>query len=131
MSINRSIIKIILLLITFSAFSTHIKAQNPSWFKDVTNKIGGSYFDTILNYRIYAVDVNNDNYPDLLLQYNNMQLNQLRLFINTADTSGVNGRKFIEVFVTENMVGHRLGEFSLTRTFRSHGKVTKKVVEAT
>ena len=42
-----------------------------------------------------------------------------------------NGRKFIEVFVTENMVGHRLGEFSLTRTFRSHGKVTKKVVEAT
>lgn len=42
-----------------------------------------------------------------------------------------NGRKFIEVFVTETMVGHRLGEFSLTRTFRSHGKVTKKVVEAT
>lgn len=42
-----------------------------------------------------------------------------------------NGRKFIEVFVTEAMVGHRLGEFSLTRTFRSHGKVTKKVVEAT
>lgn len=42
-----------------------------------------------------------------------------------------NGRKFIEVSVTEAMVGHRLGEFALTRTFRSHGKVTKKVVEAT
>jgi len=42
-----------------------------------------------------------------------------------------NGRKFIEVSITENMVGHRLGEFSNTRTFRSHGKVTKKVVEAT
>ena len=42
-----------------------------------------------------------------------------------------NGRKFIEVSVTEAMVGHRLGEFSLTRTFRSHGKVTKKVLEAT
>ncbi len=42
-----------------------------------------------------------------------------------------NGRKFIDVSITENMVGHRLGEFSLTRTFRSHGKVTKKVVEAT
>lgn len=42
-----------------------------------------------------------------------------------------NGRKFIEVSITENMVGHRLGEFSITRTFRSHGKVTKKVVEAT
>ncbi len=31
-----------------------------------------------------------------------------------------NGRKFIPVFVTENMVGHKLGEFSLTRTFHSH-----------
>lgn len=42
-----------------------------------------------------------------------------------------NGRKFIEVFVTEAMVGHRLGEFSPTRTFRSHGKVTKRVLEKT
>ncbi len=42
-----------------------------------------------------------------------------------------NGRKFVEVLITENMVGHRLGEFSPTRTFRSHGKVTKKVLEAT
>jgi len=32
-----------------------------------------------------------------------------------------NGRKFIPVFVTENMVGHKLGEFSPTRTFRGHG----------
>lgn len=31
-----------------------------------------------------------------------------------------NGRKFIPVFVTENMVGHKLGEFAATRTFRSH-----------
>ena len=31
-----------------------------------------------------------------------------------------NGRKFIPVFVTEHMVGHKLGEFSLTRTFRGH-----------
>jgi small subunit ribosomal protein S19 len=31
-----------------------------------------------------------------------------------------NGKKFIPVFVTENMVGHKLGEFSLTRTFYSH-----------
>jgi len=42
-----------------------------------------------------------------------------------------NGRKFIEVLITESMVGARLGEFSPTRTFRSHGKVTKKVIEAT
>ena len=31
-----------------------------------------------------------------------------------------NGRKFIPVFVTENMVGHKLGEFSPTRLFKSH-----------
>ena len=32
-----------------------------------------------------------------------------------------NGRKFIPVYVTENMVGHKLGEFAPTRTFRAHG----------
>ena len=39
-----------------------------------------------------------------------------------------NGKKFIVVFVSENMVGHRLGEFSPTRTFRSHG--SKKAAES-
>lgn len=33
-----------------------------------------------------------------------------------------NGKKHVPVYVTENMVGHRLGEFSPTRTFRGHGK---------
>ena len=42
-----------------------------------------------------------------------------------------NGRKFIEVFISETMVGHRLGEFSPTRTFRGHGKVTKRTAEKT
>lgn len=42
-----------------------------------------------------------------------------------------NGRKFIEIFVTEAMVGHRLGEFAPTRTFKGHGKVTKRVLEKT
>ncbi len=40
-----------------------------------------------------------------------------------------NGKAFIPVFVTENMVGHKLGEFSMTRTFRGHAadrKVVKK-----
>ena len=31
-----------------------------------------------------------------------------------------NGNKFIPVYITENMVGHKLGEFSLTRTFKGH-----------
>ena len=37
-----------------------------------------------------------------------------------------NGAKFIPVYVTENMVGHKLGEFSPTRTFRGHGGNKKK-----
>jgi small subunit ribosomal protein S19 len=42
-------------------------------------------------------------------------------------TIGVhNGRQFIPVFITENMVGHKLGEFSPTRTFRGHGGNRKK-----
>jgi len=37
-----------------------------------------------------------------------------------------NGRKFIPVYVTEQMIGHRLGEFSITRYFRAHSGVAKK-----
>ncbi len=37
-----------------------------------------------------------------------------------------NGKQFMPVFVTENMVGHKLGEFSLTRTFKKHGAHTAK-----
>ena len=40
-----------------------------------------------------------------------------------------NGKIFNPVFVTENMVGHRLGEFSLTRTFKKHGAHTEKVTK--
>ena len=37
-----------------------------------------------------------------------------------------NGKAFLPVYITENMVGHKLGEFSPTRTFRGHGSHTKK-----
>lgn len=42
-----------------------------------------------------------------------------------------NGRAFINVFVQEGMVGHRLGEFSPTRTFRSHGRVVAREISKT
>jgi small subunit ribosomal protein S19 len=42
-----------------------------------------------------------------------------------------NGRKFIEILVNESMVGHRLGEFAQTRTFKGHGRITKKVLQKT
>lgn len=41
------------------------------------------------------------------------------------------GRDFKEIFVTEAMVGHRLGEFAPTRTFRGHGQVVKRILEKT
>lgn len=40
-----------------------------------------------------------------------------------------NGKAFIQVTVNENMVGHKLGEFSPTRTFRKHGSHTAKVTK--
>ena len=42
-----------------------------------------------------------------------------------------NGRIFIDVYINEAMVGHRLGEFSPTRTFRGHGKVVKRTITKT
>jgi len=54
-----------------------------------------------------------------------------RRSIITPDMVGMtfhvhNGNKFIPVFVSENLVGHKLGEFSPTRTFRGHVKSDKK-----
>ena len=42
-----------------------------------------------------------------------------------------NGKKFLPVFVTEQMVGHRLGEFSPTRYFKGHGQAHTKEATAT
>ncbi|TET18001.1 MAG: 30S ribosomal protein S19 [Dehalococcoidia bacterium] len=42
-------------------------------------------------------------------------------------TIGVhNGRRHVPIFITENMVGHKLGEFALTRTFRGHSSKAEK-----
>jgi len=41
-----------------------------------------------------------------------------------------NGKKFNPVFITENMVGHKLGEFSPTRIFKKHGSSERKAAEA-
>lgn len=42
-----------------------------------------------------------------------------------------NGKHFIDVLITETMVGHKLGEFAPTRRFHGHGQVTKRVLEKT
>ena len=42
-----------------------------------------------------------------------------------------NGRKFIDVFINESMVGQRLGEFAPTRTFYGHGRMVKRIITKT
>src|SRR5438067_1101672 len=41
-----------------------------------------------------------------------------------------NGKQHVPVYMSENMVGHKLGEFALTRIFKSHGMADKKLLEA-
>lgn len=42
-----------------------------------------------------------------------------------------NGRTFVNIFIQEGMVGHRLGEFSPTRTFRAHGRMVAREISKT
>ena len=76
----------------------------------------GPFVDEKLMKRILAMNENNER---------NVIKTWYRRSTITPDFIGHtlavhNGRKFIPVYVTENMVGHKLGEFSPTRTFRSH-----------
>jgi small subunit ribosomal protein S19 len=41
------------------------------------------------------------------------------------------GKKFVDVFISETMVGHKLGEFAPTRTFKGHGRIVKRVLTKT
>jgi small subunit ribosomal protein S19 len=42
-----------------------------------------------------------------------------------------NGKSFEEVFISESMVGHKVGEFAHTRTFRGHGRIVKRTMTKT
>jgi small subunit ribosomal protein S19 len=73
--------------------------------------------------------------PRLLVRVQDMNKRNERKVVKTWSRASVifpdfightvavyNGRKHVPVFITENMVGHRLGEFAPTRTFRGHEK---------
>lgn len=77
--------------------------------------------------------------PKLLIKAGAAQASKKRVVIKTwsrrsmiiPDFVGLtfavhNGKKFIPVYVSENMVGHKLGEFSPTRTYRGHGDKARK-----
>lgn len=82
--------------------------------------------------------------PKLIAKVNKQKVGGQRVSIKTWNRSSQippefvghrfsvhNGRMFHEIFVSEAMVGHRLGEFSPTRTFKGHGQITKRTMDKT
>ena len=84
----------------------------------------GPFIDAHLLDKVEAVRANNDKRP---IKTWSRRSTILPDFIGLT-IAVHNGKQHIPVFVTENMVGHKLGEFSLTRTFKGHtaGKKAKK-----
>ena len=84
----------------------------------------GPFVDGHLIAKVEAVRANNDKRP---IKTWSRRSTILPEFIGLT-IAVHNGKQHIPVFVTENMVGHKLGEFSLTRTFKGHtaGKKAKK-----
>jgi small subunit ribosomal protein S19 len=76
----------------------------------------GPFVDTHLVAKVQAMNTNNDK---KVIRTWSRRSTVLPEFV--GHTLAVhNGKKFIPVYVTENMVGHKLGEFSPTRTFKGH-----------
>ncbi len=84
----------------------------------------GPFIDAHLINKVEAVRATNDKRP---IKTWSRRSTILPEFIGLT-IAVHNGKQHIPVFVTENMVGHKLGEFSLTRTFKGHtaGKKAKK-----
>ena len=76
----------------------------------------GPFIDHHLYRKVESARANNDKRPIKTWSRRSMVMPEM-----VGLTIGVhNGRVHMPVFVTENMVGHKLGEFALTRTFRGH-----------
>jgi len=78
----------------------------------------GPYTDEKLMIKVSKAKLNNDNSP--IKTWARASSITPEMVGMTFDVH--NGKKHIPVFVSEAMVGHKLGEFSLTRTFRAHAK---------
>jgi len=84
----------------------------------------GPFVDGHLQKKVEAVRANNDKRP---IKTWSRRSTVLPEFVGLT-IAVHNGKQHIPVYVTENMVGHKLGEFSLTRTFKGHtaGKKAKR-----
>ena len=83
----------------------------------------GPFVDAKLQKRILAMNENNDR--KLFKTWSRRSTVTPEFIGHTIAVH--NGRKFIPVYITENMVGHKLGEFSPTRTFKGHSGAKKEV----
>ncbi|MEW6715726.1 MAG: 30S ribosomal protein S19 [Nitrospirota bacterium] len=83
----------------------------------------GPFVDAKLQKRILAMNENNDR--KLFKTWSRRSTVTPEFIGHTIAVH--NGRKFIPVYITENMVGHKLGEFSPTRTFKGHSGTKKEV----
>ncbi|MBR6076000.1 MAG: 30S ribosomal protein S19 [Victivallales bacterium] len=82
----------------------------------------GPFVDEHLKKKVEALNAKNEKAPIKTWSRRSMIMPDF-----VGHTFAVNnGKVFNNVFVTENMVGHRLGEFSATRTFRGHGAISGK-----
>jgi len=82
----------------------------------------GPYVDLKLVKKVRKMETSNRKTPIKTWARNSMIVPEF-----VGQTFNVhNGKVFVPVFVTENMVGHKLGEFSPTRAFRTHGMATDK-----
>ena len=82
----------------------------------------GPFIDVKLEKRILAM--NETNKKSVVKAWARYSMNSPDFVGHTVAVH--NGNKFIPVYVTENMVGHKLGEFAPTRTFRGHADKKKK-----
>jgi len=85
----------------------------------------GPFVDAHLLKKVEAVRVTNDKRPVKTWSRRSMVLPE---FVGLT-IAVHNGKQHIPVYVSENMVGHKLGEFSLTRTFKGHAADKKAVVK--
>lgn len=110
----------ILCLLAVLLSPVSVFAQDSTWLTDVTEVVGLDS-DSLNNYRIYVTDFNNDDYPDLLLQYGNWGQNQLRLFLN-LDAFG--NRVFADITQVSgiNPPG-RIADVAVVADFNNDGNV--------
>ena len=84
----------------------------------------GAFVDESLLKKIAEMNKKGDNQKEVIKTWSRRSTIYPNFVGNTIAV--YDGRKHVPVYVTEDMVGHKLGEFVMTRTYRGHGKDEKK-----